>query len=86
MREKFSEFYQPTEDGFQDLWDDSHFIFDANVLLNLYMYSDETIEDYWKVFDNIEDRIWNTDYELLLATHFQYQRRYDLAKSRTPIG
>lgn len=58
MKKAYSEFYQPTEEKFQELWKESHFVFDANTLLNLYMYTEETVNDFLKVLDNIQDRIW----------------------------
>jgi hypothetical protein len=58
MKEKFFEFYPPSKEEFQKLWNESHFVFDSNVLLNLYMYSESTLNDYWKVFQKIKNRIW----------------------------
>lgn len=58
MREKFSEYYLPTNEEFQELWKSAHFIFDANTLLNLYMYTEDTVNDYWKALEAIKDRIW----------------------------
>lgn len=58
MKKVFPEFYHPDQDEFKNLWDHSHFVFDANTLLNLYMYSSDTLEDFWKIFDAIAERIW----------------------------
>ena len=58
MKESFKEYYKPTEEEFKDLWDDCEFIFDANVLLNIYRYSPETTGEFFDVLINIQDRIW----------------------------
>ncbi len=60
MKDKFSEFYRPTDKEFENLWNDCIFTFDSNVLLNLYMYSEEARETFFEVLKNkkIIDRIW----------------------------
>ena len=40
MRDLFPEYYIPREEDFQKAWNTGLFVFDANVLLNLYGYSD----------------------------------------------
>jgi hypothetical protein len=42
MKDDFPAFYRPTAEEFDTLWKKCTFIFDANVLLNLYRYSPET--------------------------------------------
>ena len=42
MRKTFPGYYRPTEAEFRRLWDKCIFVLDANVLLNLYRYSEET--------------------------------------------
>lgn len=71
MKNKFSEYYAPSDDDFKKLWKESHFVFDANSLLNLYMYTEETVNDFLKVFENIEDRIW-----------LSFQAGYEFHKNR----
>ena len=58
MKESFKEYYKPTEKEFKYLWDNCEFIFDANVLLNIYRYSSETTEEFLDVLKNVQDRIW----------------------------
>jgi len=58
MKNKFFEFYRYSEEDFRKLWDDALFIFDANVLLNLYRYSEKTTGDYLDMLEKINDRIW----------------------------
>lgn len=71
MRKKFPEFYTPNENDFQRLWKQSLFVFDANTLLNLYMYTEDTVNDFWKVFENIKGRIW-----------ISFQAGYEFHKNR----
>ena len=42
MRKLFSEYFRPTEVETKQLWAEAVFIFDTNVLLNLYRMSRET--------------------------------------------
>jgi hypothetical protein len=42
MRTTFSHYYVPSDKDFAKLWDEAIFAFDANVLLNLYRYTDQT--------------------------------------------
>jgi hypothetical protein len=58
MKNKFPGYYTPTEEEFKDLWDDSIFILDTNVLLNLYRYTDKTRDELIKIFNKITDRLW----------------------------
>ena len=43
MREKFRFYYQKPD--FNKLWQECTFVFDTNILLNLYRYPKETSED-----------------------------------------
>jgi hypothetical protein len=58
MRDLFSEYYQPTEKEFACLWKEAVFVFDTNVLLNLYRYSSDTRDDLLSVMEQLQDRIW----------------------------
>ena len=58
MKESFKEYYKPTEKEFKYLWDNCEFIFDANVLLNIYRYSSETTVEFLDVLKKVQDRIW----------------------------
>ena len=42
----------------QRLWDDCLFVMDANVLLNLYRYSDTTRDEFFSIFEQLKDRLW----------------------------
>lgn len=58
MRGLFSGFYRPTEDEFTQLWKNCIFVFDANVLLNLYRYPTPARDDLLKILESIPNRIW----------------------------
>ena len=58
MKDLFKGYYRPTEKEFQDLWNNSHFVFDANILLNIYRYSKQTRNLFIKILKKFEDRIW----------------------------
>ena len=58
MKEMFPGRYRPTGEGFDNLWRDGLFVVDANVLLNLYRYSDDTREQMVLVLRAMEDRLW----------------------------
>ena len=58
MRKLFPGHYMPTEREFESLWKDGIFIFDTNVLLDLYRYSDNTVTSILDAVELIKDRIW----------------------------
>ncbi len=58
MKSKFPGYFKLTDKEINNLWGDSLFVFDANILLNLYRYSDETRDDFFKILEKVKDRIW----------------------------
>ncbi len=58
MRKTFFSYYPLSESDFSKLWQQSVFILDANILLNLYRYPKEARDDLLKIFRKISDRIW----------------------------
>jgi hypothetical protein len=58
MKKLFPGYYFPTENEFSDLWGNCIFVFDANVLLNLYRYSPETREELFGILQDNSDRLW----------------------------
>ncbi len=58
MRQEFREYYTPTETEFSTLWKNAFFAFDANVLLNLYTYSNQAREEILSAFGEIKERLW----------------------------
>ncbi len=70
MREIFSGYYRPTDDEFSALWKNALFVLDANVLLNLYAYSTETMKEFIGILEGISDRLW-----VPYQAASEYQRR-----------
>ena len=58
MKDLFPGYYRPSEEAFSELWKNCMFILDTNVLLNLYRYSEESRNDFIKVLNKIETRLW----------------------------
>lgn len=70
MRSMFPGYYSPSSDDFSKIWDEGIFIFDTNVLLDLYRYSDETAESLISTMEKIKGRIW-----IPYRIAFEYHRR-----------
>jgi hypothetical protein len=47
-----------TADQIKAIWESAHFIFDTNVLLNIYRYSDENREAFFKLLEAIKGRVF----------------------------
>ena len=60
MKSLFKGFYQLTEEEFKSLWENSLFIFDTNVLLNLYRYQSSTRDALLKVMEGSVPKIVET--------------------------
>ena len=58
MKNEFRGFYSLKENEFKHLWENACFVFDTNVLLNLYRYQESTTEQLIKVLEHLKDRIW----------------------------
>ncbi len=58
MKKIFPGYYRPTEKEFSNLWNSCLFVLDANVLLNLYRYSQETSDELIQILKQISDRLW----------------------------
>ena len=58
MKNSYKGFRQLSEADFKSLWKTAVFVFDANVLLNLYRYQESTRDDLLNVIEKLGDRIW----------------------------
>jgi PIN like domain len=58
MRKTFPGYYRPSQSEFRKLWDKCIFVLDANVLLNVYRYSEETRNELLDILRKIESRLW----------------------------
>lgn len=71
MKDTFKEFYKP---DYEQLWSNCTFVFDTNVLLNLYRYKDETKKSFFKILEKIGENKW-----------LPYQVGYEYHKNRLMI-
>ena len=74
MKKEFPEFYRLEDREIKTLWADCLFVFDANVLLNLYRYSLGTTENLIEVLKSLSDRIW-----------IPHQFAYEYQKNRASV-
>lgn len=58
MRNIFPGYFRPKPDEFSALWDASIFVFDANVLLNLYRYSAATRKELQDAINSLGNRLY----------------------------
>jgi hypothetical protein len=58
MKSILREFIELNDDEKKDLWSKATFIFDTNILLNLYRYSLKTRKALLNAFDSLKDNIW----------------------------
>ncbi|MEW4529003.1 PIN domain-containing protein [Maioricimonas sp. JC845] len=58
MRARFPEYFDLSQEQFDKLWRTAKFAFDANVLLNLYRYSNDTRESFLAIMREHRDRLW----------------------------
>jgi hypothetical protein len=58
MKQIFYEYLRPGKDKMDYIWEHCIFVFDTNTLLNLYRYSKNTNEQFFKALENIKERIW----------------------------
>lgn len=72
LRDCFKGFYNPTEDLLQNAWksEETLFVLDANVLLNLYGYAEQTREDFFDLLESLGDKLW-----IPYHVGLEYQRR-----------
>ncbi|HDR7641220.1 TPA: DUF4935 domain-containing protein, partial [Bacillus wiedmannii] len=65
----FPEFYKYNQEEFKDIFNNCYFVIDTNVLLNLYRYSESTVNDLLEILERISDRLW-MPYQVGVEYHF----------------
>jgi hypothetical protein len=68
LKQTFPGFYRPSDEEFAKLWAEATFIFDTNVLLDLYSYPEDLREVYFSVLSKLENRLW-IPYQVGLEFH-----------------
>ncbi|MDI3292535.1 PIN-like domain-containing protein [Janthinobacterium tructae] len=58
MKDMFPEYDVSRAINYENVWKDALFVFDTNVLLNLYRYQVNTRDELLAVLDSISDQIW----------------------------
>ena len=58
MKNVFPEYNYLTKEQIEHLWKNAIFILDANVILNLYRYSDDSSKEFIETIKKLGDRIW----------------------------
>lgn len=58
MKREFPGYFAGASADIEKIWDECFFVLDANVLLNLYRYSDATSSELLGVFRGLADRLW----------------------------
>lgn len=58
MKDLFPGHFKENEGHLREIWDTSLFVFDANILLNLYRYSDTTRSEFLRILGKIKSRVW----------------------------
>lgn len=74
MKDKFIGFYDPTKEEIDTAWKDGTFAFDANSLLNLYRYTEDTRNDFINAIKNIKKRLF-----------LPYQSAYEFHNNRLNV-
>lgn len=77
MKNLFKSFYKLSEEDYKTLWQNAIFIFDTNILLNLYRYQSSTRDELLKVIEQLKERIWIPNY---VALEFQRNRLFVIAE------
>ncbi|UNU87579.1 PIN-like domain-containing protein [Aeromonas dhakensis] len=72
MKDSFKGYYNTDSGKLKDLWEspETLFVFDTNVFLNLYGYAKQTRDDFFKIIEALNERVW-VPYHVGL----EYQRR-----------
>ena len=58
MKDLFPGHFKESQENLREVWDTCVFVFDANILLNLYRYSDTTRNEFLRLLEKIKDRVW----------------------------
>ena len=72
MRNAIKEYLSYSDDEKLDLWNHATFVFDTNVLLNLYRYSDKTRKSLLTALNKLQERLWMPNH---VAREFMKNRK-----------
>jgi predicted nucleic acid-binding protein len=89
MRESIREYLVLSVDEKKKIWKKADFVFDTNILLNFYKYSDDTRNELFNAIERLGGRVWLPDHVLCefmkkrASTIFECVQRYDTIKKDT---
>lgn len=72
MRNAIQEYLSYSDEEKHDLWNHATFIFDTNVLLNLYRYSDKTRQSLLAALNKLQEQLWMPNH---VAKEFMKNRK-----------
>jgi len=81
MRKGFEHYYRLSKHELTTLWQNCVFVFDTNVLLDLYRYSPETKQELFSILEKLKERIWIPHH---VALEFHRNRLNTVAGSFEP--
>ncbi len=58
MKKHFPGYHSCSEDKLKELWDTAIFVFDTNILLHLYEYSETSRNELLTIFNKLNGRVW----------------------------
>jgi len=58
MKNLFPGYFKEDEADIKEIWGKSLFVFDANILLNLYRYSDATKNEFLRIMERVKGSAW----------------------------
>lgn len=82
MKNLFPGQYRPSDEDLENLWKDATFVFDTNVLLNLYSYPESLRDIFLSVLDKISTRSWIPYH---VALEFHRNRFSRIKQANTPL-
>lgn len=58
MKKLFKEYYKMQDFEYDFLWNNALFVFDTNIFLNLYRYSNSTRDAWFYILEKLKERLW----------------------------
>lgn len=74
MKDFFPGYYLPSNDEMNEQWDKGIFIFDTNVLLDIYAYPEDAREEFITTLESFKDMTW-IPYQVMLEFHRNRYKR-----------
>ena len=68
MKNLFFEYYALTNEQVKKIWENCIIVFDTNVLINLYRYTEKTKDVFFEVMEHYKDKLW-IPYQVALEYH-----------------